>query len=185
MFLPSILIVISCNKDIPNTAKIDGKTGEITERSINVKSGNSQDFSYKKYKGAWFDIEYPSTFKVGNSLKSATNVDGFDSATFTSPDGKVQFYVFSPQWSGEAIDILLKPSEIQLESSSKIQNGLQIKRWTVKARNGSYFRSYEATSETESNINKVFGIKYGSKEDLDMYKESYLHFKNSLQQYAD
>ena len=141
--------------------------------------------SYKKYKGAWFEVEYPFSFKAENSQKSSTSIEGFDSAVFTSADGSVQFYIFSPQWSGEAKDIALKPNEIKADSSSQILNGLTVKRWTIQAKDGSYFRSYESTSETESKINKIFGIKYSSQKELDRYRQAYLHFKNSLQQYAD
>ena len=141
--------------------------------------------SYKKYKGAWFEVEYPFSFKAENSQKSSTSIEGFDSAVFTSADGSVQFYIFSPQWSGEAKDIALKPNEIKADSSSQILNGLTVKRWTIQAKDSSYFRSYESTSETESNINKIFGIKYSSQKELDRYRQAYLHFKNSLQQYAD
>ena len=141
--------------------------------------------TYKTFKGAWFEIEYPSDFKAKNSLKSSTNSEGFDSAIFTSPDGKVQFYIFSPQWSGKATDIKVKKGESITETSQQKENRIFVKRWTVAANDGSYFRSYEETSETLGNINKVFGIKYTSKSDLEQYREQYLHFKNSLVQYAD
>ena len=141
--------------------------------------------SYKKYKGAWFEVEYPFSFKAENSQKSSTSIEGFDSAVFTSADGSVQFYIFSPQWSGEAKDIALKPNEIKADSSSQILNGLTVKRWTIQAKDSSYLRSYESTSETEGNINKIFGIKYSSQRELEKYRHAYLHFKNSLQQYAD
>ena len=141
--------------------------------------------SYKKYKGAWFEIAYPFSFKAENSQKSSTSINGFDSAVFTSADGSVQFYIFSPQWSGDAKDIALKSNEIKTDSSTEIINGLTVKRWTIQAKDSSYFRSYESTSETEGNINKIFGIKYSSQRELEKYRHAYLHFKNSLQQYAD
>ncbi|UOE42327.1 hypothetical protein MTP09_06745 [Chryseobacterium suipulveris] len=141
--------------------------------------------TYKQFSGAWFDIEYPSNFKAENSQKSSTNSEGFDSAVFTSPDGKVQFYVFSPQWSGNPLDIKVTSCEKIIETSQQKENDIFVKRWTVAADDGTYFRSYEETAETLSNINKVFGIKYASKADLEKYREEYLHFKKSLKQYAD
>lgn len=176
---------LSCQKDIPNTAKMDPKTGEIIDRSVNIPSDSVEVIEYQKYKGAWFDIEYPKNFTVKNAQKSSTRVDGFDSALFSSPDGKVQFYVFSPQWSGEPKDILLKASETQTPPTTQIENGLEVKRWTIQAKDGSYSRSYESTSETDSKINKVFGIHYASEKDLAAYRTQYLHFKNSLEQFAD
>ena len=140
---------------------------------------------YKKFSGAWFDIEYPATFTAENSLKSLTNAEGFDSALFSSPDGKVQFYVFSPQWSGEASDISVKPGERIKETSEEKRNGLFVKRWTVEANDGSYRRSYEESSEKVSETNKVFGIRYATETDLKKYMEEYQHFKGSLKQYAD
>lgn len=189
LILGGALSLFGCKKEVenkPNT--VDPKTDSaVMQNDSTAVSENPTDvkISYKKFSGAWFDIEYPSTFTAENSLKSYTNSEDFDSAVFTSPDGKVQFYVFSPQWSGEPTDIKIKPGEKIIETNEELQNGPLVKRWTVEANDGSYSRSYEETSETQSNINKVFGIKYASKADRDKYQKEYLHFKNSLVQYAD
>jgi len=184
-FLAVLMISNSCKKEV---TKADSEKDSVQINNIKKSTENSvsaEPLTYKKYSGAWFDIDYPSSFKAENSQKSETNVNGYDSATFTSPDGKVQFYIFSPQWSGVPENIVLKSSEIQTDSSSTVENGLEVKRWTIAAKDGSYVRSYESTSETKLNINKVFGIKYAFKKDLDKYKDAYLHFKNSLEQFAD
>ena len=184
--LSLLLIVVSCQKnegketfEKPYSVQVQNKT----ERPEIIKPRTNTIF--KKFSGAWFDIEYPADFKAENSLKSSTGSEGFDSAIFTSPDGKVQFYVFSPQWSGDPIDIKVKAGERITETAEEKENGLFVKRWTVQANDGSYSRSYEETSETKSNVNKVFGIKYVSEADLENYRSEYLHFKNSLEQYAD
>ena len=52
----------------------------------------------KTYETSWFSAAYPTSFFVKGSLPSTTDEEGFDSALFTSPDGEVEFYVFSPQW---------------------------------------------------------------------------------------
>lgn len=45
------------------------------------------------YSGGWFEVRYPSDFTASGQLPS--NEEGkFDSARFTSPDGKVAFYVY-------------------------------------------------------------------------------------------
>ncbi|MBH1959501.1 MAG: hypothetical protein I8H68_05275 [Flavobacteriia bacterium] len=184
--LPSIFLLLfcnSCNKEVQknsNSIKADSAQIEVTDKKAPGDSKN-----VKKYKGAWFEIDYPSSFKAVNSLASSTSVEGYDSALFTAPDGKVQFYVFSPQWSGLPTDIELQPHETLVDSASAVQNGLEVERWTIKAKDGSYFRSYESTSETASKINKVFGIKYSSTRDLEQYRETYLMFKKSLEQFAD
>ncbi len=162
---------------------------EVTDRKASVSVPppdirHSAELIFKKYSGAWFTVDFPHNFSVNPSLQSATSTEGYDSAMFTSPDGKVQFYIFSPQWSGIATDIAVQSGEKQAVYTTGIENGLTVERWTIKADNGAYFRSYEATSET-GGINKIFGIQYSSPEDLENYRSEYLHFKNSLQQYAD
>lgn len=155
-----------------------------TDEPLPVDSTSAGVITYVKFTGAWFTVEIPANFSVTPSLRSATRSEGYDSAVFTSPDGKVQFYIFSPQWSGIATDISLQPGETQTESVKTTENGLVVERWTIKADNAAYFRSYESTSET-GGINKIFGIRYTSQEELERYRPVYLHFKNSLQQYAD
>lgn len=137
------------------------------------------------YEGAWFEVKYPSGFKVKNSLPSETAGQGFDSAFFISPDGEVEFYIFSPQWSGEASDITLKQNE--REVSRQVQEGENstVVFWTIVANNNSYTRTYQETYNHLENTNWVIGIKYKSQKAYDKYREKYLAFKNSLIQYAD
>ena len=181
--LSAFLLIISCTKTSETkNLEVLGKKIDSSQKVDIPASPQKTPPTYKKFKGAWFDIEYPDTFKAENSLRSSTNSD---SAIFTSADGKVQFYVFSPQWSGEPTDIKVKAGEKISATSEEKKNGLFVKRWTVEANDGSYSRAYEETSENVSHTNKVFGIKYASKADLERYREEYLHFKNSLIQYAD
>lgn len=189
-FIPflSFIIIFSCKKTEYSDVESKVDTIEMMKDSaVNEhKAGEKKTIlTYSTYKGAWFDIEYPASFKVENSLKSSTSSEGFDSAFFTSPDGKAQFYIFSPQWSGKPGDIKIQQNEKILETKAETQNGIFIKRWSVAAKDGSYFRSYEESSEIEGQINKIFGIKYASNEDLERYRDQYLHFKNSLEQFAD
>lgn len=137
----------------------------------------------KTYKGAWFEIKYPASFKAKGSIKSATSGSGFDSAVFDSPDGKVQFYIFSPQWSGTAHDIEIKSSEKLVNSETKESGDKELSWWTISAKNNSYTRSYQETKE--HNTNWIFGIKYKDDASLKKYKKQYLNFKKSLVQFAD
>ncbi|UJF29464.1 hypothetical protein L0B70_11555 [Kaistella sp. 97-N-M2] len=184
-FSGSVLFLYSCSKEVKNTAEHEDSARSGKANSLNIDRKSGAEPSYKKYSGAWFEIDYPAGFSVKNSQKSLTKKEGFDSAIFTSGDDKVQFYVFSPQWSGVPADINLKASEIKTDSTSAVVDGLRINRWTIQAKNGTYFRSYESSSETEGNINMIFGIVYIAEKDLEKYKKEYLHFKNSLEQYAD
>ena len=100
----------------------------------------------KTFKGAWFEVDYPSNFKVQPSMKSATSENGVESAFFTSPDKSVQFYVFSPQWAGQPSDISLRSNEKISSSKTSNTGGKITKWWTIKAKDGSYTRAYEQAS---------------------------------------
>lgn len=182
--------LFSCKKEVQqqeiqknqDTIQVQKESDSV---AVNPKKPEAKT-EYKKFKGAWYELEYPSDFTPKNSQLSSTMVDAYESAMFTSPDGKVQFYVFSPQWSGVARDIAIDlDKEEQAEISHEQKDGWLIKRWTLKAKDGSYSRSYEEKSATESHTNSIFGIKYASQKDLEKYREEYLYFKNSLEQYAD
>jgi hypothetical protein len=136
------------------------------------------------YHGAWFDINYPKHFKAKGSMRSSTG-DGFDSATFTSPDNSVEFYVFSPQWNGEPTDIALKPTETTSSSRSDNSNSKEIEWWTIEAKDKSYTRSYQKTTDKSSNTIYVIGLKYEDQNSYNKYKNQYLDFKSSLVQFAD
>lgn len=137
------------------------------------------------YKGAWFEIKYPSNFKVRPSLRSSS-AQTYDSAFFSSPDGSVEFYVFSPQWNGEPTDIEMKsPFEVQVSQNTEKRAGRIVRRVTIRARDNSYLRSFEDTEDTTTNTRKVFGIKYRDEATYNRYRQSYLTFKQSLKQFAD
>jgi hypothetical protein len=153
-------------------------TGDV--HSDDSKKGWSQ------YKGAWFDIQYPSSFIVKPSIKSTTSKEGYDSVSFASMDGSVEFYVFSPQWNGDPVDIELKPGiEEYASRKDEKKNGKVTGFFTIRALDKSYLRSYVDTEDTRLNTRLVFGIKYRSQKDYDRYKQYYLKFKQSLRQYAD
>jgi hypothetical protein len=78
------------------------------------------------YRGAWFEVKYPSTFRVRPSLRSSSSTRGYDSVFFTAPDDNVEFYVFSPQWNGTASDIELVLLSISALIEGQIQNKYRI-----------------------------------------------------------
>lgn len=139
----------------------------------------------KTYQGAWFSAKYPASFIAKGSMQSATDQEGFDSAIFTSPDGKVEFYVFAPQWGGSPTDIKLKHSEKMGDRKQIKSNGKIITLWTIYAKNGSYSRSYQETKNELGNDLRVVGIKYKSIAAYKKYKNDYKAFKQSIQQFAD
>lgn len=137
------------------------------------------------YKGAWFEIKYPSNFQVRPSLQNSSG-QAYDSVFFSSPDGSGEFYVFSPQWNGEPADIEMNSqSEVQVSQKTEKREGRIVRRVTIRARDNSYLRSFEDTEETTTNTRKVFGIKYRNEAAYSRYRQSYLTFKQSLTQFAD
>ncbi|HEX8707691.1 MAG TPA: hypothetical protein VF723_05470 [Pyrinomonadaceae bacterium] len=136
------------------------------------------------YRGAWFDIKYPAGFKVRPSQPSTTSSAGYDGVFFRSPDATVEFYVFSPQWNGEPAGIRLKPaSEAYVSQNEEEKDGKKIRRATIRAKNGSYLRSYEDIEDASTR--RTFGIKYRDQAAYERYRQDYLTFKQSLTQYAD
>lgn len=147
---------------------------------------NLSDKAWKRFEGAWFEIQYPADFKIEPSIKGITSVKGHDSVFFASPSNDVVFYVFSPQWSGNPSDILLnQENEKQLSLKEQKEKGKNIKQYAIAAKDGSYYRNYEDMQDPESNTRRVFGIKFKNKEALEQYKEKYEHFQKSLVQFAD
>ena len=150
-----------------------------------VAQGSSDTEGYKKFQGAWFDILYPKDFQPRMSMLSKSSGERkSESAFFRSPDGEVEFYIYSPQWSGEPRDIALNPSsEIMGDKSVSTKNGETTTMYTIKAKDGSYMRSYREIS-TES-TRHVIGIKYKNKAAHTKYRTKYVKFRDSLHQYAD
>ncbi len=146
----------------------------------------AESLNWPVFKGAWFQIEYPPNFQVKPSLKSKTSSEGYDSAFFVSPGQEVEFYVFSPQWSGEPDDIKIDPNrEVILSDNFEHQGDKNIRMVTVKDKGGAYLRAWIDTQDTMSNTRLVFGIKYKDQSAYSKYKKQYLIFKNSLKQFAD
>jgi hypothetical protein len=154
--------------------------------------------SVRDYTGSWFKIEYPSDF-ISRPPTTA------DEAFFTSPDGSVEFYIYSPYTYGTTSYQNPLPKETVLSDTSKTENiqniqqnylSPRITRWiTFAAKDGSYKRSLVSIKEgvfdqpnqygQDAQFSRVFGIKYKDQASYDKYLQQYLAFKKSLVQYAD
>ena len=157
----------------------------------------SRSAHYIRYKGAWFDIDYPAGWKATPLSRSTTSVAGSDSAQFTSPDESATFYVFSPQWNGIPKEVLLDPKR-EVLVSQRVEHAPQGKRpdgsylynpaahwYTVRARDNSYQRSWVDVEDKGLNVRHVFGIKYRNKQAYQKYRVHYAHFCKSLEQFSD
>lgn len=151
-----------------------------------VPSAFAGSEGWSTYRGAWFDVQYPSEFVVRPSIKSTTATSGYDSAFFTSPAGDIELYIFSPQWNGEPADILCDwKKERVVSSDRKKRNGEIELRKTLVAKDSSYQRSYVDIVNETNNTRVVFGIKYRTAAAYHRFKPKYLKFKGSLQQFSD
>ena len=157
----------------------------------------SRTARYMKYKGAWFDIDYPIGWKVMSYGRSASSTRGSDSVRFTSPDGSAEFYVFSPQWNGNPKEIALDPireevvfHHVEHASRGKMTGDSYISKtaanwYTVRAKDHSYERSWVDVEDKNLNVRHVFGIKYRNGQIYRKYQAQYAHFRKSLEQFSD
>lgn len=145
----------------------------------------------KKYTGAYFEISYPSHFIVGPAMST-------NEAKFISPDQQVEFFVYSPLWSGKPENYLNVAQNEKLisENSQKTvkkstyQDHIQIKWATISAKSGAYTRSYMHqrachSAEFTDCLSLVFGIKYKNKQAYNLHRNDYIAFKKSLTQFSD
>ncbi|MFZ9688115.1 MAG: hypothetical protein ACO3AW_09105 [Chitinophagaceae bacterium] len=181
------LVFLMC---LHSCEEVKKQTELLPERKMEMRYNPENEPYYnirtKRYEGAWFTINYPSDFIVRNSMRSLTSVEGFDSAFFTSPDGLVEFYVFSPQSDGRPSDIEIRPqSEFLIDSDIREFKDKTEILYTIAAKDGSYKRSYREVKQYGGSMNWVLGIKYTSKRAYQKYQQAYVRFKKSLNQFAD
>jgi hypothetical protein len=145
-----------------------------------------QRAAWRTYKGAWFEIKYPSNFKARPSLKSISFDGQYDSAVFTAADRSAEFYVFAPQWNGKPTDIEIDTGkEEYVLQRTETKGTVSVRRVTIKAKDGSYTRVFEDSENTDLNIRRVFGFKYKNQTAYAKYRNQYLTFKRSLRQFSD
>lgn len=140
------------------------------------------------FKGAWFDIKYPIGFRPVLRDRAATGggYDGHaacDGASFLSPDGLVEFYVYSPQWGGQSQWLFKRQGEKAGAKSTQSSKTTSITYLTFTG--PGYTRAYADYKSTDGSTRWGFGIKYKSQSAYKAYRPLYLKFKQSLKQYAD
>ena|GEM_PF-1794677 len=151
-------------------------------------SGAPVEAKTATYKGAYFEITFPADFNV--RPLDATPSMKTSAALFSSPDGAMEFYIFSPQWGGDAPGISIHP-ETEIEISRKSEKGRSsgvegTYTWTtITAKDKSYTRMYQDFLSTDASIHWVIGMKYKSDATLQQFKGQYANFKASLKQFSD
>ena len=145
------------------------------------------------YRGPWFDIEYPRSFRplAFDRAPGAVNVKTFDrdGISFGSPEGAVEFYVYSPQWSGDPSWVRPAPGEREIERSVSTEGAgpeRKLLTWvTIAGPGNAWKRSYVQIRQPDLNTEWYFGFRYQDAAAYAAYRPAYLHFRSSLVQYAD
>jgi len=118
-------------------------------------------------------------------------------ATFVSPDGEVEFYIYSPQWRDKPGYLNKRENEIiESDKNKKVHNRkkfeyIYVNQRTYTDKYGRYKRAYmhkrvcPAPDQEEGCTTLVFGIKFKNQASYNRYKKEYIRFKKSLEQYAD
>lgn len=156
----------------------------------------------KKYLGNNFIITYPADFIARPMDLFALNQPVFkNEAFFKSPDGDVEFYVYTSVTGAQpqnytkvaANEILADENSHKKSLKNTYRDYVLTHRATVRAKDNSYFRSFyhwrgchtNATSTFIDCTFKVFGIKYKNKEVYQKYRHKYIMFKKSIIQASD
>ncbi|MGI5819818.1 MAG: copper amine oxidase N-terminal domain-containing protein [Armatimonadota bacterium] len=142
------------------------------------------------YRGPWFDIDYPANFRPhGYDRGPSARTWDQDGMRFQSPDGTVEFYVYSPLWSGDPHWVKLAPGEMIFDRNTGAEgSGIDAKSlsWvTVAGPRDEYTRSWLEVHQPELNVRYYFGIRYNDMAAYDRWRDEYVRFKDSLVQYAD
>ncbi len=217
LYLPLLILLLgagcqqfSPNDTVPAPAVEESQTPDVPEIKKQADSTvpkndtavDTEDTKTTLYRAPWFGISYPSSFTARPTEPTTQyNENTYiqtDEAYFTSSDNAVEFFVYSPLWSGnpktyltiaQTETMVSEDTKETLASDANEQYGDSITRWvTVKANDGSYHRSFVSIKEqvgTGSELHRVFGIKYTNEAAYNTYKAAYMAFKESLAQYAD
>ena len=150
-----------------------------------INQSSQSQIKWKKYKGTWFDIKYPSDFKPNRVTDN--------SVFFTSKNGDVEFYVFSPMWSGHPEEIKLDKnleSVVETKNDAYEEDGIKGTYIFQKiiAKDSSYSRDvilYYNENSTD-NCSKAYCMKWSSDNEQHNYHDAFLNkFIKSHIRYLD
>ena len=142
--------------------------------------------TWPTYRGAWFEIRYPPSFVARPSLASGDS-NAFDSVFFLSPGKQCAFYVLSPQWGREPLDVLVDDNveRLEQEQTQSGADGTQKTTLTIGAIDGGYTRLVERHSTQQGVINWTFAFQFTMPEAHEKCARQYEKFKASLVQHTD
>ncbi len=146
-----------------------------------------QTAGWTTFRGTYFEVGVPPGFVAKPETDEAGNVN---TVKLWNSKLKVEFAVFSPQWSGVAPFKQANPASEVLEDSETKKSGMNTSEsLTIRAKDKSYIRfvlSQDFNDEANSShTNKTFGIRAP---DMKVYKDVrdlYVKWKGTLVQLAD
>lgn len=101
-----------------------------------------------------------------------------------SPDGAVEFYVFSPQWSGKSSWTNAQPSEkLASERRKTLTNKDHVVIRTYSSPD--HTRVYEEFTSLAGTVRWGFGMKFRDQAGWTNYSSAFEVFKASCEQFAD
>lgn len=133
--------------------------------------------------GAWFKVKVPKGFHALPSVHSLTATENYDSYFYSSPDGKVKFYIYSPQWTGNPNDIVFPNEKIKVETAEN-NDGSITRTWTLRPnRQNPFIRTF--TERKSENSVLITGFYYKDEAAFNEYKDEFEEFNSSVVQFAD
>lgn len=162
-------------------------------------AGPAPKREWKTHRGPFFSVRHPSGFKA-RAVK--------DGVFVASPDGAAEFYVYSPLWWGAERGSTPSDLPAEIAPDSKREklvseatepariarpkkewqrgtNPTEVRRLEVRAKDGSYRRSYAEWRNVEQNTRVIFGFRCNQDPACERYRPDFAAFQDSLRQYAD
>lgn len=136
------------------------------------------------FEGAFFEIGVPPGF-VAKPISSNGQIDA---VVLVNSKLKVEFMVYSPQWSGDAPFKVAGAGEKVVSNKVKQAGKETAEDISIEARDGSYTRYVLCQAYVDeaqaTHTSKAFGLKLFKGHSAE-YKPLYAQWKNTLSQFAD
>jgi len=140
---------------------------------------------WKTFKGNYFSIGVPPGF-VATPQGDAGGGGRHDEVSLWNAELSVEFYVYSPQWNGQAIIMEVATRAEELTSSeSKRTGNIEETQLTITALDKSYTRFVLSLTNVAENTNKTFGVRVPNMKVYEKIRPTYVTWKKTLTQFAD
>jgi len=140
---------------------------------------------WQTFRGNYFIIGVPPGF-VATPQGDPGGGGRHDEVSLWNAELSVEFYVYSPQWNGEALIMEVGTRAEELTSSeSKRTGNIEEKQLTITALDKSYTRFVVSLTNVAENTNKTFGIRVPNVKVYERIRPTYVTWKKSLTQFAD